>query len=792
MKISKQWLQEQVAYDGDAQRLADLLTMAGLEVDAVEPAAPEFTNVVVAEIVGCEQHPDADRLKVCRVSVGDEEVQIVCGAPNARQGLKAPLARVGGVLPGGLKIKKAKLRGVESMGMLCSARELGLSEDAAGLMELPADAPVGESLRDYLQLDDQVIEVDLTPNRGDCPGMLGVAREAGVLTRSTFTPVETAAVAPTHDDQRGVRLEAADGCPRYLGRVIKNVDPKAPTPVWMQERLRRAGIRSLGILVDVTNYVMLELGQPMHAFDLAKLSGDIVVRLAKQGEQLELLNGQTVELEANTLLITDSNGPLAMAGVMGGEPSSVGDETRDIFLESAFFAPIAIAGRARQYGLHTDSSHRFERGVDPTLQRLAMERATALVLELAGGEPGPITEAVAEDQLPARPDVALRAARIERLLGVAVPDDEIVDILQRLGMDVREIEGGWQVGVPSYRFDVALEEDLIEEVARVWGYDRVPTRRAGARLAMAPVSEHTLSVRALREALVTRGYQEAITYSFVDPELQQVLDPETQALPLANPLSAELAVMRTSLWPGLISAVRHNLNRQHPRVRLFEVGMRFRGELETLEQDKVIGGIATGARLPEQWGAASNEGVDFFDVKGDVEALLALTGDAASFRFVAETHPALHPGQSARIYRGDKAVGWLGAVHPALEQKLELNGRTFVFELTLADVLEARVPAFAPLSKFPSIRRDIAVVVDENVPAASVLATARDAAGELLRDALVFDVYRGKGIESGRKSLAIGLILQEPSRTLTDEDVDAVMSRVVDRLRGELGANLRE
>ncbi len=791
MKISTEWLREWVEVDESPAALADRLTMAGLEVDSVTPAAPFFAKVVVGEIVACEQHPNADKLRVCQVSTGAESVQVVCGAPNARVGLKAPFAQVGAELPGDLTIRKAKLRGVESFGMLCSARELGLSEDSNGLLELPADAPVGQSLRDYLRLDDHVIEVDLTPNRSDCLGMVGIAREVGALSRRPVKPLPAVEVAETVADRIPVSLEAPAVCPRYVGRVIRNVNIKAETPIWMRERLRRAGVRSLGVVVDVTNYVMLELGQPMHAFDLGKIDGGIVVRMARDGETLSLLNGETVELRADTLVIADNSRALALAGIMGGEESAVGDDSRDIFLESAFFAPTGIAGRARQYGLHTESSHRFERGVDPNIQRYALDRATQLILELAGGEAGPAVEAAAEAELPRPVAVRLRQSRVQQMLGIDIPADEVVDILRRLGLAVTERDGGWDVVVPTYRFDLALEVDLIEELARVWGYHRVPVRRAAASLAMAPQAERRLSLRRLRSALVDRGYQEAITYSFVAPALQEALDPEQQPIALANPISADLAVMRTSLWPGLVQAVLHNQKRQRQRVRLFESGLRFRGGLDALVQERVIAGVATGSRLPEQW-AAADEPVDFFDVKGDVEALLALTGEADAFRFEAAAHPALHPGQSAAIYRGERLVGWLGALHPEVQKRLDLAGATYVFELALEPLTQAKLPAFEALSRFPSIRRDLAVIVRDDTPAAAVLAVARSAAGELLRQAFVFDVYRGQGVEPGFKSLAIGLILQDSSRTLTDADVDEVIARVVVRLGQELGAVLRE
>ncbi|KAB7623642.1 phenylalanine--tRNA ligase subunit beta [Alkalilimnicola sp. S0819] len=791
MRISDQWLREWVKYPGEARELADKLTMAGLEVDALEPAAPPFHGVVVAEIVECGPHPDADKLQVCRVSTGAEELQIVCGASNARVGLKVPLATVGGELPGGMKIRKAKLRGVESFGMLSSARELGLSEDHAGLMELPGDAPVGADLREYLGLDDQIVEVDLTPNRSDCLGMIGLAREVTALGGRRVAEAPAAEIEAVIEDRFPLRVDAPEACPRYLGRVVRGVDVTAPSPIWLQERLRRAGIRSLGPVVDITNYVMLELGQPMHAFDLARLQGGIVVRMAQPGDELELLNGETIKPDEQTLLIADDARPLALAGVMGGEGSGVTDDTRDIFFESAFFAPAAIAGRARAYGLHTDSSHRFERGVDPHIQRRAIERATALLLEIAGGKPGPVIEQAADEHLPRERRVRLRRARIAQLLGLNIPEQAVEAILGALGMSLNAVGEDWDVTVPPYRFDIGIEEDLIEELARVWGYERIPARSAAQSARMGERSEARLSLRRLRTALVDRGYQEAITYSFVDRELQQALDPEQEPLALANPISADLSVMRTSLWPGLVKAAVYNQARQQSRVRLFESGLRFRGALDELEQTPMLAGLVVGTALPEQW-AGEPRPVDFFDAKADVEHLLALSGAADAYRFVAETHPALHPGQSARIYCDDQPVGWLGALHPQQARALDVDGACYLFELELAALQEARVPGFSELSKYPSIRRDLALLVSDRVSGGAITALVREVAGDVLRDLVLFDVYQGKGVPEAHKSVAIGLILQDYSRTLTDQDVDRLIGRVVERLGRDLGASLRE
>jgi len=791
MKISTNWLREWISVDAATEQLAERLTMAGLEVESIIPAAPAFDGVVIAEITHCEQHPDADRLTVCQVSTGTDSWQIVCGAPNARVGMKAPLATLGATLPGDFKIRRSKLRGVESHGMLCSAKELGLSDDASGLLELPATAPVGADLREWLQLDDEVIETDLTPNRSDCLSMRGVAREVGALYGLPFQELSSADVDVTLDDQPEISVLAADACPRYLGRIIRGVDVAAESPVWLTERLRRAGLRSLSAVVDITNYVMLELGQPLHAFDLNKIEGGLVIRYAENDETLELLNGQTVTLRDDTLVIADHQRPQALAGIMGGEDSAVTDDSVDILLESAFFAPGKLAGRARQYGLHTDSSHRFERGVDPELTRRAMERATELILQITGGSAGPIVVVADQNTLPAMPEIHLREARIERILGIAIAPAEVEAILTRLGLDVQSAEDGWRVRVPSYRFDLAIEVDLIEELARIWGYERIPARRPAQAVVMSPQPENRLTQRRIRELLVDLGYQEAITYSFIEPGMQQLFDPEQTPLALANPISSDLSVMRTNLWPGLIDAVLYNQNRQQEQVRLFEIGLRFRGELSTLSQDRMLAGVASGARFPEQW-AVADEPVDFYDVKGDIEALLALTGLSAQFEFKAAAHPALHPGQSAQILRDGQAVGWLGALHPQLERELDLDGRTFVFELLLESITTAKTPSFAALSRYPSIRRDLAILVADSVDSGAVLRSVQAVAGDLLRDVFIFDVYRGKGVPEGRKSLAIGLILQDSSRTLVDQDVDEVMSRTVTRLGQEFSAVLRE
>lgn len=791
MRISEQWLRTWVDPDLRIDALASQLTMAGLEIDAIAPAAAPVPGVVVGRVVEVAPHPSADRLRVCQVDVGGETLGIVCGAQNVRPGLRVAAALEGATLPNGTTIRTAKLRGVESRGMLCSAVELGLAESSEGLIELPDDAPVGETLVRYMGLDDSTLEVDLTPNRGDCLSVAGLAREVGVLNRAAVRGPVDAPVPPATNATFPVVLTSPDDCPRYLGRVVEGVDPAARTPLWMQERLRRSGQRSLGPLVDVTNYVMLELGQPMHAFDLDRLSGGIEVRRARPGERLALLNGQTIELDGDVLVIADANGAVAMAGVMGGEPTAVGDSTRRLFLESAFFAPAAISGRARRYGLATDSAQRFERGVDPVLARRAMERATALLLEITGGRPGPVIEAVEAGKLPAADPIRLRRGRIERVLGLKLDDETIVEILTRLGARLEDAADGWTVTPPSHRFDLRIEEDLLEELVRVHGYNRVPSTRPVAPLQVRPTPEGGLSHARLRAALVDRGYQEAITYSFVPPDLQSAIDPDVAPLALANPISADMSVMRTSLLCGLLQALRHNQNRQQERVRLFETGLCFRPERGGLRQEPMVAAVMAGPAEPEQWGTPGRA-IDFYDAKSDVEALLGLTGGCHNFIFTEEKHPALHPGQTAAVMAAGRRVGWIGVLHPALAKRLDLRGRVVVFELEASAFQESALPKYSALSPFPASRRDLAVVVDEGVRAADLADAVRRAAGEELIDFAVFDVYRGAGLEPGKKSVALGLTLQGRAGTLTDADLDARIGGVLTELQRAFKAKLRD
>lgn len=790
MKFSEKWLREWVNPSVNAQELMAQITMAGLEVDGFEPVAEAFTGVVIGEVISAEQHPDADKLRVCQVTDGKETVQVVCGAPNARAGLKVAFAQVGAVLPGDFKIKKAKLRGAESHGMLCSEKELGLSENHDGIMELTADAPVGSDLRAWFELNDIAIEVDLTPNRADCLSLLGLAREVGVLNQVPVAYPAINAIPAIHPETFDVEIEDAKGCPRYVGRVLNNVNVKAATPVWMVERLRRSGVRSIDPVVDVTNYVMLELGQPMHGFDLDQLSGKITVRKAKAGEKLVLLDGQELELKPNLLVIADDKGPLAMAGIMGGEHSGVSENTSRVFLESAFFAPIELAGKARANGLHTDSSHRFERGVDPAGQERAVERATALLMDICGAEPGPLVVRESAEHVPQQATISLSSDFIASSLGVTIDNTRIEAILAGLGFQVTATAAGeWQVVAPSWRFDMAIQADLVEEIARIYGYNNIPVTAPSARLKPNGSKEQKTPVSRLVDRMVALGYQEAITFSFVEPDQQAMMFPSLNSIALANPISADMSVMRVSLWPGLLIAMQYNLKRQADRVRFIETGLRFVQGEKGLEQTNMLAGVVTGSRLAKGW-YENGEQVDFYDVKGDLEQLLASVKGVV-FDFVPGKHSALHPGQCARIERHGKLVGYVGALHPSLAKKMGIKQTAYLFELRLDRVVNAELPKFQPLSKFPASTRDLAVIVDEDTPVEGVLESVREMSGADLISLNLFDIYRGKGIDLKRKSLAMGLTWQNPSRTLTDDEINRLMESVIGTLQTRHGAVLR-
>lgn len=793
MKFSEKWLREWVNPPLSTDDLVSQITMAGLEVDGVEPVADKLSQVVVGEIVDTKPHPNADKLQVCLVSKGDETVQVVCGAPNARVGIKVPFALVGAKLDD-FKIKKAKLRGVESFGMLCSERELGLSDQHEGLMELPADAPLGSDINDYLGLEDVVIEVDLTPNRSDCLGMVGIAREVGLMNNLDVCSPEISAVPEVISDKVAVNLAAGTHCPRFVGRVLKGVNLSVQSPLWLVEKLRRSGIRAIDPVVDVTNYVMLELNQPMHAYDYDKLTGDITVRAAKPAETLTLLNGSQIALAEGSLLITDDSGPIGLAGIMGGASTAVSDSTQDIYLEAAFFAPIAIAGRARGYGLHTDAGHRFERGVDYNGQVTAIERATQLIASIAGGVAGPVVDTVNEAELPSVNRVRLRAARVERVLGMAIDAADIENILKRLEFifeaDQSSDGAAWWVDSPSHRFDITIEADLIEEISRIIGYDALPVTRPVAKVAMIPQSERVKTVGVLKQSLVSRGYAEAITYSFVDSGLQSLLAPMDQAVALKNPLSSEMNVMRASLLPGLLSAVAHNQNRQQLDIRLFEVGMVFRNNekamtLDNIHQHQKIAMVITGRRFPERW---SHEGhnVDFFDLKGDLQGLI---GDRLMFD--AAAIPGLQAGQSAMLSVAGQTIGFMGLLEPGSTKAFQLKAPVFVAELDLALAQVRLVPDVLEISKYPEVRRDIAILVARNVSAQALRQDIEASAGIGLINLKLFDVYMGEGIDPDKKSVGLGLTFQHPSRTLTDDEVNTAMAEVVSSLSRRFEAELR-
>ncbi|HIY71567.1 MAG TPA: phenylalanine--tRNA ligase subunit beta [Candidatus Luteimonas excrementigallinarum] len=790
MKFSENWLRQHVSLEADSAALEQRLTAIGLEVEGVERQGEGLDGVVVARILSCEKHPQADRLQVCQVDAGQgEPLQIVCGAPNARAGLVAPLAVVGARV-GEITIKAAKLRGVASNGMLCSAKELGVDADASGLMELPDDAPVGTALAGYLGLPDNVIELGLTPNRADCLGLRGLAYDVAAAFGAGVSGFEPEPVPAASEAALGVELHAGADAPRYLGRVIEGVDARMATPVWMAERLRRGGIRPVSFLVDVTQYVMLELGQPMHAFDRDLLKGPVGVRHARAGEQLVLLDGREVDLDAGFLAVTDADRVVALAGLMGGQDTMVSDATRNVFLESAHFAPTAIAGRSRRLGLHTDAAHRFERGVDPELPRAAMEAATRLILQVAGGTPGPVTEAVLPEHLPKPAPIALRRERLARVLGVQVDDSEVGRILRALGLTVEDTADGWLASPPSWRFDLAIEEDLIEEVARIHGYDRVPTTLPGGATRVVAATEGLVEESDLRRHMVGRDWLEAVNFAFVDAQLLDSWQLQDGAVPLANPLSAELGVMRTALLPGLVEALGRNAARQQPRVRLFEIGRAFAAAAagEAPVETPRIAAVAIGDARAEQWGDDERP-VDFHDLKGDLDSLAACAGARLQYRPSQQPHG--HPGRSADVYRDDQRIGWIGELHPRLLRALDLDHAAVGFEVDLEPLRRRALPRLQALGRFPSVRRDLAFVVPEAVTWAAIETSIQTVAGPLLVGLGLFDVYAGKGVESGFKSLAMGLILQEKSRTLTEQDVEEVVQRVTDALQHEHGARIR-
>ncbi len=791
MKIAESWLRAWVDPDLDSESLAHQLTMLGHEVDAVHVEGAGLDGVIVGEVLEVAKHPDADRLSVCQVSTGEETLEIVCGAPNVVKGMKTPLARTGVTLPNGLKLKKSKIRGVISNGMLCSAVELGLGEESDGIMHLPDSAPTGSDFADYLGLPDTVIDVDLTPNRGDCFSILGIARDVSALTGAALKAASVAGPNAETDTIQPVELVEPEACPVFAGRVIEGIDPSARSPLWMVERLRRAGLREIYPVVDVTNYVMLELGQPLHGYDMDRIQGAIRPRQAKGGEQLTLLDEKEIVLNKGTVAITDDSGVIGLAGIMGGLSTAVTDKTTNVFFEGAFWPQPFMAGQARSYGMHTDASLRFERGVDPDGQARAVQRATELLIEIAGGKAGPLNVEEVQELKPARPPVRLRRTRLELLLGVAIDDDVVEKIFAGLGLDVESTDEGWTVTPPSFRFDIAIEADLVEEVARIYGYDNVPETTEITETPLEPVTESSVHPDRAAATLVARDYQEAITYSFVDEKFNTLIAGVASPLVLSNPISSEMSVMRSSLWPGLLEAASRNIARQQDRVRLFELGRSYHGTLEAPEEFVRVAGLACGSALPEQWGCKA-QNVDFFDIKADVLAVLELTGDTGDIEFAPVDHPALQPGQAAQIRRGDVVIGVLGKLHPTVQKAFDIKRAVYVFELDAATALASSAPRAETVSRFPAIRRDIAVLVANDVQVGDLVETIKTGTDALIREVRIFDIYTGPGIEAGLKSVALGLILQETSRTLTDDDADSAMAAAVQKLQEEFGAKLRD
>jgi phenylalanyl-tRNA synthetase beta chain len=791
MKFSESWLREWVNPSLNRKQLSAAMTMAGLEVESVTVVADKFSGVVVGEVISVAKHPEAERLNICAVNAGaDKTLTIVCGASNVKAGMKYPAALQDAVLANNLIIKTTKLRGVTSEGMLCSPQELGLGEDGEGLLELPLDAPVGKDIWEYLKLQDHLIDVSITPNRGDCLGMRGLARDVSAITRSVFNDLKIPAVKPASKDTLPITIEERESCPKYTGRVIRNVKTATPTPIWMREHLRRYGIRSISVVVDITNYVMLELGQPMHAFDLDKISGGIKVRLSKLGEKIALLDGSEATLDDKTLVIADHEKPVAIGGVMGGMNSCVTLETKNIFFESAFFKIAPVARACRHYHVNSDSAYRYERGVDPTYQRAALERATQLVCDLAGGEPGPVSEVAYAELLPQPVKISLRAAKIKTLLGCDVTEGEVESIFEFLGFLNQKSTDGWDVTVPARRSDISADVDLIEEIGRLYGFDNIPLHHYASALQISTSAETKVPLGRFRNALSDLGYQEVVTYSFIDPKLQALFDPQSPPKILKNPMSVDMSVMRTSLWPGLIGALLYNLNRQQSRVRIFESGLQFIETANGLSQEAVLSGLVSGSADPEQWGVKSRP-VDFFDLKGDLENLFKLTRDQKHFNFMSATDPALHPGQTAQIFRKGRLLGTLGCLHPSLMRALKIDAKVFLFELFLSELELLDPLKMVEISKFPEIRRDLAILIDQSVPAQALQYTIREVAGDLLKEVDIFDLYQGKGIEPGRKSIALALTLQHGSRTLVDDEVAEVMNKVVVALNSQFNAELR-
>ena len=797
MIISEQWLRDWVGVDLDAQGIADCLTAAGLEVDGVKKVAQPIDKLVVGRVLEVTKHPDADRLNLTKVDIGDEQLDIVCGASNVREDLIVAVATVGAKLPNGLKIKKVKVRGVESFGMLCSASELGLEEKSDGLIELDEDASIGQRVDEYLSLNESLIDIDLTPNRGDCLSVQGIARELKVLADGDYRPLDVLEHTAESVKTINVDLDDSTACPRYLARVIEGIDQSIQTPLWMQERLRRSNVRPISPIVDITNYVMLELGQPMHAFSLANITDGIVVRQSKKGEKITLLDESVAELDDDTLVIADNKGAIAIAGVMGGNDSAIDDQTIDIVLESAHFTRTAIAGRARRYGLHTESSHRFERGVDPQLPALAMERATELVLEICGGKAGVINDQSNPNGLTPKPAVTVRLSRLQSMLGMQLDKNEVAGILNRIADSVIVNDSGWNVSPPSYRFDIQCEADLVEEVARVKGYDNIPVVMPRIAPRSHTASESQVNIRQVKQTLVARDYREVINYSFIDPQANASFSDE-EPIKLTNPLAENMSVMRTSLIPGLVATLKYNQNRQHERIRLFEVGSTYhkRNNRESntnqtpyLEVPR-LAGVITGPVSPVQWGSDSKV-VDFYDLKCDLEAVLALTGQKKPIIFNEFQHVSLHPGQVSAVMIGSEEVGWLGRLHPVLQKQYGLSSNVFTFEVDLNKALSATLPEFKAVSRFPSVKRDLSIVLANDVSAAAITTVIQEELKTALVNVVIFDLYRGDGVAAEEQSVSLSMVLRDPSKTMTDDEAEQLTSRAISVLTKSFGARLR-
>ncbi len=789
MRVSEQWLKTWVDTALTTEQLSAQLTMLGLEVDQIEPAAGEFSGVVVALITSCEKHPDATRLNVCQVDTGSGELSdVVCGGVNVRVGQKIAFAQVGAILPGNFKIKKAKLRGMPSHGMICSEKELGLGEGAEGcIMELPSDAPIGKDVAEYLELNDSIFDIELTPNRGDCLSMRGIARDVAAKQATMFSEPEVQTQAIATDDSVAVHLGAPERCPHYVGRVIRGVNNQVTTPIWMQERLRRAGLRSIHFIVDVTNYVMLEWGQPMHAFDRRKVEGDMHVRLATAGEKLDLLAGQSVECDAECLVIADDKKALALAGIMGGADSAVDKETQDIILESAYFAPAPLMLTARRLGLHSDSCYRFERGVDHELQRLAVERASSLIVELAGGELGPVVDQVDESAMPKPAVITLGRDRFERLIGIALPEGETESLLGRLGCEVVANDAGWQVTVPSYRSDMTQEADLIEELVRLYGYDQVPESKGRSHMALCADVEVKHDESFWLQQAVALHYQQAMNYPFISEQAEGVFTGQ-ETIKLSNPMAADMAVMRGSLLSGLVNNAEYNLKRQQSGVRLFEYGACFHAKGKAVEQDTRLGLVLVGDAAPQQWGLTDRR-ADFYDIKGDVEQLLSRW--RSSLRFEQASVDYLHPGRSVTVLVDNEAVGFVGQLHPEFAKRHGIKQDVYLAELVVSKLPLAGLPQYQAISKFPEMKRDLAVLVPNEVTSDELLSTIHEVGGNILKQCAIFDVYEGDSVAKGSKSIAMGLVFQEGDRTLVDDDVNSVIQQIVNELQSKLNAQLR-